>query len=449
MENWINFGIALLLVVINGFFVAAEFALVKARPSRLEQMALGGNLFAKVASWLARRLDASLSACQLGITLASLALGWVGEPAFHHLIEPVFAWMGISNPDVLHVVSLVFAFTTITALHLVIGEQAPKIFAIRKPEPMAVWCALPLAGFYYVAYPLLVALNWITSLLLRSIGVDAVDEHGTPHTEEELRNLVAQSHVHGELTRSEAQLINAVLEFDDQSAHQIMTPRTDVVTLSMDAPIEDWITTIRKYRFSRYPVVEQSLEKAVGVLHIQHLVGLDLSQPLDRAALLQPPNFVPETIPIKTLLQHFKSSQSLLAFVVDEHGTVVGVVTLEDVLEELVGELEDEFDEQVRDIVREDDQTFRVLGQTPLDDINKMMGLTLQSHDSDSLGGFVMQQLGRVAEQGDVIQIDGAKIEILRVEGPRIVSLRVRLAAPLASLDAAPSTDDKEDSAAQ
>ena len=438
MENWIYLGLALILVVVNGFFVAAEFALVKVRPSRLEQLAKGGSLMGKVATWLSKRLDASLSACQLGITLASLALGWVGEPAFHHLVHPVFASMGIANEHVVEIVSFLFAFVVITALHLVIGEQAPKIFAIRKPEPMALWCAFPLAAFYYMAYPLLVALNWTTSVLLAWIGVDAVGEHGAPHTEDEIRHLVAQSHVHGELTGNEAKLINAVLEFDEGSAHEIMTPRSDVITLAKGAPITEWIETVRRYRFSRYPIVEDSLEKAVGVLHVQHLVGIDLQESFDCSEILQPAHFVPETMATKDLLQHFKSSHCLLAFVVDEHGTVVGIVTLEDVLEEIVGELEDEFDEQVRDIETESETVFRVLGQAPIDDVNRTMGLSLKS-DSDSIGGYVMEQLGRVAEQGDSVLFDGGALEILRVEGPRVVSLRIRLNEPTPKPEVSPT----------
>ena len=237
---------ALVLVLVNGFFVAAEFALVKIRISRIEQMVLQGKLFAKTAKWLAQRLEHSLSACQLGITMASLALGAIGEPAVAHLLSPLLSRLGLGSEAILHAVSFAISFTVVTALHLVIGEQAPKVFAIRNPEPMLLTCALPLKIFYILTYPLMVILSVSTDALLRMLGADEKSKSAIPYSEEEIRALLREAHVHGNLTRSEHSLINAVFEFDDLVCRRIMVARKDIDFVDINDPLDSVLGMIRR-----------------------------------------------------------------------------------------------------------------------------------------------------------------------------------------------------------
>jgi CBS domain containing-hemolysin-like protein len=349
LVNVLMVALAVALVGLNGFFVAAEFALVKLRRSRVDEFIAQGRMFAGTARWLLDRLDGSLSACQLGITMASLGLGWVGEPAIAHLLYPLLKAMGITSTVTLHGVAFTVAFTAITSLHLVIGEQLPKIYAIRRPDPVALWCALPLKFFYFVSYPLLVGLNVTTSFLLRKAGAEKATEHDTIHTEQQIRAMLHHAHLHGELTRSEHHLLHAVFEFDDMVCRLVMVPRTDVVYLDLRRGIAENLDVIRKTKHSRYPVCEGSLDNIRGVVHIKDLVGLSPDD-IDLQSLARDGKRIPETMPISHLLRQFQSDHRHMAFVVDEYGTVTGCVTLENVLEQIVGAVEDEFDTEPPDV---------------------------------------------------------------------------------------------------
>ena len=424
--NLTYLAIAIALVLLNGFFVAAEFALVKVRGSQLDELVQQGRPFAKTAKWLGDRLDASLSACQFGITMASLALGWVGEPAFARLLEPAFDALGFSE-TVLHTTSFIIAFSIITTLHLVIGEQAPKIYAIRRPELMALWCAAPLKFFYVVFYPFLIALSFTTAKLLSLVGIVGGSEHESPHTESEIRALVKQSHGSGELTRNEQRLIHAVFEFDDMICRRVMVPRSDVIFFEVDQPLSECIEIVHQTKHTRYPLCEDSLEQVVGILHIKDFVGLDLESPIDLRQLARPPHHVPETMPVSQLLRHFQKSHQLMAIVVDEHGTVVGIVTLENVLEQIIGPVEDEFDTEPPDIVPDGKRRFIVQGGAALDVINKELNLEMRATDVDTVGGWLVERVGRVLETGDRVEFDGAVAEVIEVEGARVKSIRISL----------------------
>lgn len=431
MSEWLidlrDIGIAAILVFLNGFFVAAEFALVKTRGSRLELLGKGGGWRGGVAYWLGRRLDATLSACQLGITMASLGLGWVGEPAFADILHPLFHAMGITSPEVLHMTAFVVAFSTITALHLVIGEQAPKIFAIRRPERMLLWCAVPLALFYFLFYPLLWALNATTSLLLRMVGVSGSEELDTPHSEEEIRSLVAQAHAHGELTRIEHRLINAVFEFDDLICRQVMVPRAEVVFFTVGQPTAECLDVIKQREHTRYPVCETSLDDTVGILHVKDLIGVDEEDRVDLRELARPAHHVPETMLISRLLRHFQSSHQLMALVDDEYGTVIGVVTLENVLEQIVGAVEDEFDREESPIKEEGPGRFLVRGNAPLPVLSERLQIPLEAEEVDSFSGFLTAQAGRTLKVGDRMELGDAVAEVLEMDGTRASRLRVTL----------------------
>ena len=328
----ISLLLALVLVVINGFFVAAEFALVKVRPTQISKMVREKKPFAKTAEWLAGRLDNALAACQLGITMASLALGWVGEPAFASLIEPVFKYFGLGD-TALHVVAFIFAFSTITALHLVVGEQAPKIFAIREPEKMVRWCALPMKIAYYLLFPFMYVLNWITTQILAKLGLRGETGHGSPHSEEDIRAILAESHVFGHLSKSEHRLINAVFEFDDLICRYVMVPRNEVEFLDVNKPFSELMTQAKESKFTRYPVCDSSLDSLLGVVHTKDFLGIGMNEDFDLKTLMREPTKVPENMPISDVLKHFQSTHQLLTFVIDEYGAIIGIVTLENVLE--------------------------------------------------------------------------------------------------------------------
>jgi len=419
-----------LLVVINGFFVAAEFALVKIRKSRVNEMVEERQPFASTAGWLVERLDASLSACQLGITMASLGLGWIAEPAVAHLLRPLIFSIGITSEMLIHGIAFTIAFIAITAFHLVLGEQAPKIAALRRPETAVLWCALPLKIFYYLSYPFMAALNSTTAFLLRMGGIEGASEHEIPHSEEEIRALLMQAHIAGELSRSEHRLINAVFEFDELICRRVMLPRADVVYLDASHSFSEAIDVFHQTKHTRYPVCEGSLDKIVGVVHIKDLIGLSSDTDFDFNSVMRPPQYVPETMPVRRLLRQFQSTHQHLAFLVDEYGTVSGIVTLDNILESIIGPVEDEFDDEQPEIVKEGPQVYLISGNTSIDAINQRFGLKLEAHDVDTIAGLMIAQTDKLLAPGDRVELSGATVEVLEVKGPRAISIRLTLSEP-------------------
>lgn len=429
MENILYLITAIVLIILNGFFVAAEFALVKVRLSRVEQMIRERRPFATTAKWLAQRLDESLSACQLGITMASLALGWVGEPAFARLVEPVLHSIGVHDERVLHILGFILAFSVITGLHLVAGEQFPKIFAIRRPEQMLLWCALPLKFFYAILFPFLTVLNLVTSFLLRLVGVHSAGEHDGPSTEEEIRALLREAHVHGNLTRSEHRLINNVFEFDDMNVRRVMLPRAEIDYFDVNEPVTKLQQLVRQTMHTRYPVCDRSLDKVLGVVHIKDLLVVDPEDPsFSLRSILRPPRKIPETMPISRVLRHFQATHQLMAFVLDEYGTITGLVTLENVLEKIVGAVEDEFDHADPEVVPSGPGEFIVNGMTALEDARRELDLPLmESDDADTVSGLLMDHKQSILSQGDVIELEGATVDVLEVKHDSATKVRFRI----------------------
>lgn len=422
--------IALFLVFLNGFFVAAEFALVKVRGSQVDELVQQGRPFARTARWLADRLEPSLSSCQLGITIASLALGWVGEPAFAELLDPVFRRVGVTSDVVLHTLSFIVAFTVITALHLVIGEQAPKIFAIRRPDVMLLWCAAPMKAFFLFSWPLMALLNRTTAVLLGWLGLHSADSHGDPVSEAELRVMIRESHRHGELTLSEHRLLNAIFEFDDQLCRKVMVPRGEVEFFDINEPFAEAVKCVRRTKHTRYPVCDGSLDDVLGIVHIKDLVGVSGSEDFDVRSVMRPARKVPENMPVSRLLKHFQSTHQLLALVIDEYGTTIGVVTLENVLEEIIGDVDDEFDSSEQDVTRGADGSFVIRGSTAVEDASRLLDEPrMLESDADTFAGFVMQQAERVLATGDRVRLGRYVAEVLDVQDDRVVSIRVRPAA--------------------
>lgn len=436
-------GLAAILIVLNGFFVAAEFALVKVRLSRIEQLAREGRMFASTARWLAKRLDESLSACQLGITMASLALGWVGEPAFARLVEPILGWVGIHDEQLVHIFGFIVAFSTITGLHLVVGEQFPKIFAIRRPEVMLLWCAAPLKFFYVILFPFLTMLNVVTSFLLRLVGIHGASDHEGGTTEEEIRALLREAHIHGNMTRSEHSLLNNVFEFDDLIVRRVMLPRREVAFFDINEPVDKLFELVRRTKHTRYPICDRSLDKVLGVVHIKDLL-IDPSDntEFDIRSNMRPPKKLPETMPISRVLRHFQATHQLMAFVIDEYGTITGMVTLENVLERIVGEVDDEFDNGDPNIVPAGPGEFLVNGTTPIEEARRRIGVPLEeSSEADTIAGLLMDHQQRILSQGDRIELEGATVDVVDVKNDSPTKLRFRVDATLAHAE--PATSDK------
>ena len=431
MNPWLMFALAMVLVALNGFFVAAEFALVKIRVSQIDKMVAEKKMFAKMAKWTAQRLDHSLSCCQLGITMASLALGYVGEPAFAFLFRPLFEMMGVSD-TMLHIFSFIVAFSIMTALHLVIGEQAPKIFAIRKPEQMVRWCAPGMKFFYYILFPFMWVLNWATEVILGWLGLSGSTGHDTPHTEEEIRALLREATIHGNLSSNEHNLLNNVFEFDDLICRLVMVPRAEVQILDINQPFPELLAIAKKTKHTRYPVCDSSLDNLLGVVHMKDLLGVDHKENFDLRSILRQPVKVPESMPISLVLKRIQNTHQLLTFVVDEYGTTIGIVTLENVLEKIIGPVDDEFDEPEEPNIKPvGNGTFMISGNTPISEVEKAIGVNLDDEDVDTVAGVLMTRSGKLPEVGDVIEFEGATAEVVEVKNDH--AERIRFSADLAA----------------
>jgi CBS domain containing-hemolysin-like protein len=437
--------VAAFLIGLNGFFVAAEFALVRVRRSQLDEMVERGEPFADSAQWLVEHLDSALSATQLGITIASLALGWIGEPTIARLLRMPLESLGLTNETFLHGVSFTIAFTIITALHVVIGELAPKTLAIRSPESLARWCALPLRAFWLASYPVLVVLNATTAAFLKPFGVEAVSENDeTPHSEREIRALLTVAREHGEVTGAERELIEGVFEFDDLICRKVMVPRVDVAFFDINESYESLLALIRHTKHTRYPVCDGSLDNVVGVLHVKDIMLATDPNVVDLRTIMRPPRFVPETLSVSKLLRQFQATHQLLAVVVDEYGTTSGIVTLENVLEPIVGPVADEFDIETPEIVPESRGSFLVDGRASIESVMERFNLELGDEEADTLSGYLMARLGHVPEEGDVIELGAVKAEVLEVRKSRAERIRVTLPLPDKEQDTNREPDDDE-----
>jgi len=425
IEPWLGLVLGLVLVLLNGFFVAAEFALVKVRPTQLEPLLEQGDARAKVAHHMVSHLDAYLSATQLGITLASLALGWIGEPAFAWLLQPVLALVPGMSPALGHSVSLTVAFLTISALHIVVGELAPKSLAIRKPEPTSLWVAIPLFAFFKLTYPAIWVLNHAANALLKLVGIEPVTESEGSHDEDELRRLLASKHATA-LSRAKREIIDNVFELAHRTARQVMVPRADVVLLTTKTPFEDSLRTARASGHTRFPLCREHLDDVFGFVHIKDLFQRD-TPPESLEDVARAIEFVPETISLERLLRHMRTRRIHMAPVVDEHGGVSGIVTLENVIEELVGSIEDEFDHELPDVVQTSPGVYRVSGLVLVQDLEHELGIELSDRDEDTIAGVVLSELGRSPRAGDKVVLGPVHFEVLVAREHRIFWLEVRV----------------------
>jgi putative hemolysin len=411
------------LILLNGYFVAAEYALVTARKTRIQQLAQQGNRRARAVLRIVADPPRFIAAMQLGVTGTSLAIGALGEQALAKVFDPIFA----------SVIAFALAFLIITFLHVVVGELVPKGVALGYAERTALAVSAPVRGFFVVFKPLIWVLQRSSEGILRALGLQPPGGEMEVYSEAELKMLLSRSTEEGELERQEQEMLYKVFDFADKEVSTVMVPRPEVVALSVELPPEEALAAVIESPYTRYPVYRGALDEVVGVLHVRDLfsalvdrgiAGVQLEQ------LLRPAHIVPETKDLAALLTEFRRTNQHLAVVVDEYGELEGIVTLEDLLEEIVGEIEDEFDLPDESIEQLENGRMRIHGTFPIDDFNEQFGQSLPIEDYHTIGGFVFGLLGHAPEPGDEVAHDGCRFKVLEVEGSRIERLEVELPPP-------------------
>lgn len=423
--NVLYIVIAFAAVAINAFFVASEFAIVRVRATRIEDLVQRGVPRAAAAREVLRNLDAMISACQLGITLASLALGWIGEPAFAHLLAPAFAWMGRFGPAAAHTAAIGASFFLITFLHVVIGELVPKSIAISHAESTALAVSWPLRFFRFCFYPLIGVMNGAANVVVRAMRLSPPTEASLAHSEAELRMILAISRKSGVLSESHGRLLANALDFADRAVRQIMVPRADVLWLDRSRPYAENVARAREFGHTRLPLCDGTIDHVVGIVNVKDL--FDASD-LDKVA--RPPLYVPESAKIQQALALFQRQKFHLGIVVDEYGGTAGLVTLEDILEELIGDIQDEFDEESPKVQTQADGRLRLDASLTIAELEAATGAHEDvDEDVETVGGLIQARLGRLARIGDSIAFGGRTLEVVRVRGRRI--LRVAVSTPV------------------
>lgn len=429
----LNIFLTVLLVMLNGFFVAAEFAFVKVRLSQIELKAQSGNRIARLVQSMLHDLNYYLSATQLGITVASLLLGWVGEKVVVEIVLAIVDALGYDMSQAgAHGIAVVTSFTLITTMHIVLGEQAPKVLAIQKPESTAMAIAIPLRGFAFVTFPFIWMLDKLSNLVLRLFGVGSVHE-AEVHTSEELRLLLDQSKQSGEIQESEHELLENVFEFNDRMVKQIMVPRTKLSAIDVNTPQDGILETVYNEGFSRIPVYEGNIDNIVGILYVKDLLQIiRRNEPIVLAKIMRPAYFVPETKKINRLLRQFQRKHTHMAIVSDEFGGVSGIVTIEDIMEELVGEIQDEYDNEVPVVEKVSEIEYRVNTSTAISDANEYLPYPLpEGDDYETVGGLLNVIYGNIPEVGDVAVLDNYEFRVLKRSrrSVELVQLRVTSSA--------------------
>ena len=433
--------LVILLVLTNGFFVAAEFALVGVRRSRVATLAQDGNRRAKLLLELIDSLNAYISATQLGITMASLALGWLGEPVFAHLLEAPLK--GRVSDTVLETLAFALAFTLITFLHIVLGELAPKTLALERTEKIALLVARPLHIFYKLFLWPIRLLDWAGTRTVRLFGLHPAGEHASTYSQEEIRQLINTAREGGHLGADQQKLINRVFDFRETEVREAMIPRTAVSALPLSATLEETRNAFRTAGYSRMPVYQERLDNVVGIVFRRDIEPFleNPNLPFALQTLMHPPVFIPDSARLGSVLKQMQASRTHLACVVDEHGGLEGIITLEDLLEEIVGEIDDEFDEEVREQIVKEGESYVLSGRLVVRDANRVLQLQLPEHEGfNTIAGFLMAQAGRLLNEGDFVNYNGAKFMVERLEGRRI--RRVRLIPHTSDAPKASGADD-------
>ncbi|MBK8091868.1 MAG: HlyC/CorC family transporter [Verrucomicrobiaceae bacterium] len=418
--------IILLIVLLNAFFVAAEFAIVKVRDSQMQAAIEDDVRGAKFARQVTRNLDAYLSAGQLGITLTSIALGIFGEPYVSLVLQPLLFKIGVTSEAVVSWTAILVAYALVTYLHVVFGEQAPKVLAIRKSLTITLWIARPLHFFYLLTRPAIWLLSSSTNLVLRLFGIANVSDHEIAHSEEELRHIVAESQKSKEVTETEKDILLNALALNDRCVRDVMTPRNTVISLDADDSFEANLKVAIDSKHTRYPLVEGHLDHAIGLIHIKDLLALVGKPQPDLRKIKRDFHMVPELMPIDKLLRFFLDKHVHFALAVDEFGGAVGVVTLDNVLEEIVGDIQDEFDHEISEFRRINDTEFTVEGTFNLYELAEHAGIDLESDEVTTIGGYVTHLLGHLPKVGEKVIIEDYEVTTTKADLRRVVQLHFK-----------------------
>lgn len=431
MEFLFQIGLVFLLVFLNGYFVASEFALVAVRKTRIDELAKKGNVSAKLLQKALKELDSYISATQLGITLASLALGWIGEPAIAHFLEPFFHFLPQKEAFLTsHTLAIIFAFSIITFLHIVLGELAPKSIALQKSETTSLLIITPLVIFARTFRPFIWFLNAAGQLVLKLFGFRAPSGHQLIHSEEEVKMILRQSEEGGAIPTKEVEMVYNVFQLGDIPVRHVMIPRTDIIAFNVATSLSEITKKLARHSHSRFPVFENSIDNIIGFVHVKdiyrELLKHDERTKLSKFEIVRKIIYVPEVKKIDKVLQEMRKKRIHLAVVNDEFGGTAGIVTLEDIIESLVGEIEDEFDQPVQQILRQKDGSYIIDGTVLIREIQEKFNLALKGQGYTTVGGLVFGLLGHEPKVGEAVQISNITLTVKDIEGKRIKSLLLR-----------------------
>lgn len=417
----------IVLVLLNGFFVAAEYAFVSIRRTRVQELVDSGDRRARLVKSALDDINKYISTAQVGVTMCSLAIGWLGEPAIAAGISSPLHRLGL-GPSAIHTIAFIIAFLVITYLHVVVGELGPKYLALQASERVALATVRPMILIRRMMSPLVYVLNSSSEVLFRAVGISRAPGMHLIHSEEELKMLVSQSSKGGVLEDSEQEMLYNVFDFADTNVAEVMVPRPDIVAFDVSIPPSELLQRIVEQPYTRYPVYRGAMDDVVGILHVRDLFNSAETNGKDRIrleSLLRPAHVVPESKSLAGLLGDFRRSKSHLALVVDEYGSLAGIVTLEDLIEEIVGEIDDEHDRPEQMVERISDHHIRVDGKFPLDELNERFGLELPTDDFHTIAGFVFGKLGQQPHEGDVVRYENLRLEVTETDGPRIVHVDI------------------------
>lgn len=418
-----------ILIAFTGFFVAAEFAIVKVRSSRIDQLVAEGKRGALAAKKVTTNLDEYLSACQLGITVTAMGLGWLGEPTIEKLLHPLFEKWNL-NPSISSVLTFGLAFMLMTYLHVVVGELAPKTMAIQKAEKVTLLFAAPLMMFYKVMYPFIWVLNGSARVITGLFGLKPASEHEVAHTEEELRLILSDSYESGEINQAEYKYVNNIFEFDNRIAKEIMVPRTEIVGFYLEDSVEEHMKVIQNERYTRYPIFGEDKDDIIGMVNVKDFfiryMTEDQKDLSSIRSYMRPIIEVMETTPIHDLLLQMQKKRIPMAVLYDEYGGTAGIVTFEDILEEIVGEIRDEYDEdEAPPIQHVNEQHIIVDGKVLISEVKDLFGLHIEEDDVDTIGGWIMMQNHEI-EEGQHVEAEGYEFKVLEKDAYQIKRVEIR-----------------------
>jgi CBS domain containing-hemolysin-like protein len=422
-----NLLIIAILIAFTAFFVAYEFAIVKIRGTRIDQLVSEGNKNAIAAKTIVTNLDEYLSACQLGITVTALGLGWLGEPTVELILHPLLSYFNMPE-SISGITSFILAFASVTFIHVVVGELAPKTFAIQKAEQVTLIFARPMILFYKIMYPFIKALNGSARFIVGIFGLKPASEHEVAHSEEELQLIISESYKSGEINQSEYKYVNNIFEFDDRNANEIMVPRTEIIAFDISQSLNECLQIVTEENYTRYPVIDGEKDNIVGMVNMkevftEYIKGKNVETSIQE--YVRPVIQVIESIPIHDLLLKMQKDRVHMAILMDEYGGTAGLVTVEDILEEIVGEIRDEFDaDEVPEINKISENKTIVEGKVLIDEINDLFGLDLDDSDMDTIGGWILSEKMDVVE-GDKVRYDDYEFKVLEIDGYHIKSLEI------------------------